>query len=79
MSASAAAFAATEAIKAGEFDRHLHQIEDALRHRRMILDHRNKPSIPLPKGQVWVWMNHPLNRWEPRGTGVSIITEGSTS
>lgn len=73
----AAAFAATSAIEAGEWDRHLMQISEAVHRRSMILNHNRKPSIPLPPGQVWVWMNHPLNRWEPRGTGV-IIDERTT-
>lgn len=67
---SAAAFAATEAIKAGEWDRHLAQIQMAVSDRLRVTDRTRTPNIPLPPGQVWVWMNDPVNEWQPRGTGV---------
>lgn len=73
VSQSAAAFAASEAIKGGEWDRFLAQIGSAVRERQMVLDHTRKPTIPLPPGQVWAWMHGPgTPHWEPRGTGALV-------
>lgn len=70
--ADAAAFAATEAIAAGEWDRHLLALWRAVRERRMLTDRSKPPTIPTPeRHQVWVWMNGPgAPHWEIRGTGV---------
>jgi hypothetical protein len=70
----AAAFAAAEAIRTGEWDEHLTTLEVLVKRRwdHIIHDHTTKPSLWLPEGQVWVWMNEPVNRWEPRGTGVVL-------
>jgi hypothetical protein len=73
---ASAAFAATEAIRAGEWDGFLPQIRMALADRERVL--RN-PDQPPPKTdamvasghQVWAWMNGPGKpHWEVRGTGM---------
>lgn len=67
----AAAFAACEAIRDGRFDDHLQQIEVAIRNRRQWKNPQIRPTIALPHGQVWVWLNG-KQAWEIRGTGVLI-------
>ena len=69
---SLAAFSTTEFIRHGQFDKHLDQIIGAAKVRRAVLAGERPPDIRLPEGQVWVWMNDPVNAWEPRGTGVVI-------
>ena len=67
---SAAAFAATEAIRAGEWDAYLHQIAFAVKARQKLLDPLKKPDIPLEPAQRWVWMTGPgMPHWEVVGTG----------
>lgn len=67
----ALAFTADQAIKAGLIDRHLDTLRQSIHERTMILNPRRKPSIPLPKGQVWAWMGGAKPpQWEVRGTGV---------
>lgn len=73
MTAEALAFAAVTAIENGEWDRFLAQIALAVRRRLMLLDRTRQPSEPLPRGQVWVWMNGPgTPHWEIRGTGALV-------
>lgn len=70
MTTDAAAFAALQAIESGEWDRHLQTLGLAIRDREAIYDQKRVPRRVLPPGQVWTWLNDPVNRWEPRGTGV---------
>ena len=68
--ANAAAFAAVEAIRNGQWDAHLDQIGFAVLERKLMFDQSKKPAIKLPAGQVWAWMNGPgIPHWEVRGTG----------
>lgn len=74
----AVAFAASEAIAAGEWDRHLHTIQVALTRRRQELEDPNHPpprtTAMIASGhQVWAWMNGPGKpHWEVRGTGARL-------
>lgn len=73
---SAAAFAANEAIRSGEFDSFLDELLRTVQARRELIDHSRKPKTWLPPGQVWAWMNGPgTPHWEPRGTGVILPPE----
>lgn len=76
MSSDAAAFAATEAIEAGEWDRHIGTLQGVLYRRLMVLQDRSKqPPRPasMEDHQVWAWMHGPgLGHWEIRSTGVVI-------
>ena len=57
MNAAAAAFAATECIKAGEWDGYLPELWRVVRERRMLTDRSKSPTIPTPeRHQVWAWM-----------------------
>lgn len=70
----AAAFAAVEAIKAGEWDRALVPLLATVRERMALIDPskppRMTPEMIASGHQVWVWMNGPgTPHWEVRGTG----------
>ena len=74
----AAAFAASEAIRAGAFDLHLGAIMQSIRERRRLLD-RGQPPLRTQEmcetAQVWVWMNREDGGvWEIRGTGAIRAT-----
>lgn len=75
---SAAAFAATEAILAGDWDRHLASLRMALFDRQRVLEDMSQPppktrEMIASGHQVWVGMNGPGKpHWEVRGTGVLL-------
>lgn len=69
----AAAFAAHEAIRAGNWDRHLTALMLAVRDRQEVLNPYRPPSLPLPSGQVWAWMGGATPpHWEACGTGALL-------
>lgn len=70
---AAFAFAAREAIEAGEWDRFLVSLAVAVRKRMELIDRSKKPSEPPPPYQHWVWMNGPgTPHWEIVGTGAIL-------
>lgn len=75
---AAAAFAATEMIKAGEWDPYLDKLRIAVRDRQQVLEDGTQPppktiSMLASGHQVWVWMNGPGKpHWEVRGTGLKL-------
>lgn len=81
MTSSAAAFAAFEAIRSGQWDAHMNQLMIAVGERSKIL---RDPTRPPPKTQsmiesghqVWAWMNGPgAPHWEAMGTGAIVPEE----
>ena len=72
----AAAFAAVEAIRAGDFDGYLGAITQTIRERRRLTD-PSRPPLRTAKmdetAQVWVWLNREDGgAWEVRGTGAIL-------
>jgi hypothetical protein len=73
---AALGFTCEAAIRSGLLDPWLIEIWRAVRYRRMILDPDRKPTIPLPRGQVWIWLNRPDgNHWRVVGTGAVVPDE----
>lgn len=67
---SAAAFAASQAITDGEWDKSLFPLLLAIKDRMELINHDKKPARSLPAGQIWVWMGGPgTPHWEVVGTG----------
>lgn len=72
---ASAAFAASEAIRAGEWDDHLQQLAWEVKKRQELYDRARPPRLTTPpeKHQVWAWMNGPGRpHWEIRGTGLVL-------
>ena len=72
-STSAAAFAAHEAIRSGEWDEFLPGLNEVLKERmRMLAPPKVTPEMEA-SGQVWVWIKGwgSPGGWEIRGTGVT--------
>jgi hypothetical protein len=66
-SASSASFAATEAIRAGDWDLFLPALEDVVNTRIHATEPERTPDMER-QGQVWVWLRRV--GWTIKGTGV---------
>jgi hypothetical protein len=74
-SGSAQAFAATEAIRSGDWDAFLPSLRRAVYDRAQLLNPKEEPSrVGLAPHQAWVWMDHSgTPHWEVKGTEVQKI------
>lgn len=76
------AFAATEAIRSGDWDDFIGPLFVAITKRRELYNQKKSPSrAGLEDHQVWAWMNGPGRpHWEVRGTGLVLdeLTEAMT-